>query len=268
MSLPRISIVTPSYNQRQYIEETILSVLNQDYPNFEYIIIDGGSTDGSVDIIRRYSGRLAFWVSEKDNGFAEAINKGFRKATGEIFFWINSDDVLVKDALKIVGNYFAKFPDAQVVFGDRYIIDEKSARVRDMRFHFYHSQLFRNYKNIGQEATFWRREIFTSVGGIDESLHYAIDLDLWCRFSLRTKLHYIPFFLGAFRQQPGSKTSSINNVGKLERDRIVTKYFGKLPTPWQIILYNSFIALCRRLYRRSGVSAVRKYYYTRLLNLR
>lgn len=265
--LPKISIVTPSYNQARYIEETILSVINQDYPNFEYIIIDGGSTDGSVEIIRKYSTRLAFWVSEKDNGFADAINKGFRKATGDILFWINSDDLLMNEALKIVGRYFARFSKAQVIFGDRWIIDENSRKIRDVRFHFYHCGFFKNYRNIAQEATFWRRDIFELVGGLDESLQYAIDLDLWCRFSKISTLHYLPFHLGAFRQQPGSKTSTMNIIGKQERDAILIKYFEHLPSQRQVLLFSFFVGSLRRLFRRLGVTALRRYYFSLLLKL-
>lgn len=267
MRLPKISIVTPSYNQAHFIEETMLSVLSQDYPNFEYIVIDGGSTDGSVDIIKKYNDKLAYWVSEKDRGFADAINKGFSKATGDIFFWINSDDLLLKNALKIVGSYFARYPNTQVVFGDRWIINDKSQKTMEMRFHFYHDKLFRHYKNIGQEATFWRKDIFKQVGGIDESLNYAIDLDLWCRFSKLTKLKHLPFFLGAFRQQPESKTSTIGDVGKAEREKIVAKYFGSLPTDGQVGRYGLFMAIARRLYRRLGITALRRYYYSVMLKV-
>lgn len=268
IKLPTISIVTPSFNQGRYIEETILSVLNQHYPKLEYIIIDGGSTDGSVEIIRKYEDRLAYWVSEKDRGFADAINKGFRKATGDIFFWINSDDLLMKGALYIVGHFFARFPHRKVVFGDRLIIDHRSNIVRKMRFHFYSNHLFPNHRNIGQEATFWRREIFYQVGGIDESLNYAIDLDLWCRFARIDKIYHIPFFLGAFRQQDSSKTSTIGAVGKKERDRIVKKYYGSLPPAWRVKLFGYYVGMKRRLYHRLGVTWLRRLVYLNILRLR
>jgi glycosyltransferase involved in cell wall biosynthesis len=265
--LPKISIITPSYNQAIYLEETINSVLSQEYPYLEYIIIDGGSTDNSVDIIKKYDDKLAYWVSEKDSGFADAINKGFRKATGDIFYWINSDDILLPNALHIVGSYFEKFRNAKVLFGDRLIIDEKSRIVREMRFHFYHSKLFRHYKSIGQEATFWRREIFETVGGIDESFSYAIDLDLWVRFSMHARLHYVPYFLGAFRQQPESKSSTLSERGRVERERIVLKYYKSLPGSRQVFVYNFFVGTLRRVYRRLGISALRRYYYRWLLKL-
>ena len=120
---PKISIITPSYNQGEFLERTILSVIEQNYPNLEYIIIDGGSTDGSVDIIQKYADKLAYWISEKDNGQTHAINKGFKKATGEIVAWLNSDDELCEGALMAVASVFMEHDEADFVFGNQYSID-------------------------------------------------------------------------------------------------------------------------------------------------
>ena len=131
---PRISIVTPSYNQAEFLEKTILSILNQNYPNLEYIIIDGVSTDGSVEIIKKYERYLAYWISERDNGQADAINKGFKIATGDFIAWQNSDDVYLPGSFFKVIEKFEKYPNPDIVFGNVYLINESDEILKDMRF--------------------------------------------------------------------------------------------------------------------------------------
>ena len=128
LAWPRISIVTPSFNQGRFLERTILSVLNQNYPNLEYIVMDGGSTDESVEIIKKYENYLAYWISEKDNGQSDAIKKGFQKSTGEILAWLNSDDIYLSGALRGVAGFFRDGKGTEVVYGNRYIIDEPTTR--------------------------------------------------------------------------------------------------------------------------------------------
>ena len=210
--IPKVTIVTPSFNQGEFLEETIQSVLNQTYSNLEYIIVDGGSTDGSVDIIKKYEDKLAWWVSEPDNGQSEAINKGFEHATGEIFNWLNSDDVLYPEAVRIAVHFMQKYPGREVVFGDRIVLDERghildafepvSANKTIARFNF----------RIPQEATFFTSRVWRKVGGLNESLHFTMDADLWQRFMQETSFFHIPFLLGAFRDHPGSK--SVYGLGK------------------------------------------------------
>ncbi|MFW6267773.1 MAG: glycosyltransferase family 2 protein [Marinilabiliaceae bacterium] len=216
---PKVTIVTPSFNQAEFLEETIQSVLNQTYPNLEYIIVDGGSTDGSVDIIKKYEDKLDWWVSEQDNGQSNAINKGFEHATGEIYNWLNSDDVLYPDAVRVAVHFMQKYPDREVVFGDRIVLDERghiidvfepvSANKTIARFHF----------RIPQEATFFTSRLWKRVGGLNESLHFTMDADLWQRFMQETSFLHIPFFLGAYRDHAGSK--SVYGLGKTRDDGAV-----------------------------------------------
>lgn len=265
MYLPKISIVTPSYNQGRYLDETMLSILNQDYPNFEYIVIDGGSTDESVDIIKKYQDRLAYWVSQKDRGFGDAINKGFSKATGEIFCWINSDDILFPNALKIIGNYFATHPHVDMVFGDRYVIDENSQTLLKLRYQFHTELLFRYGKSIPQECSFWRRSLHEKVGGLDERYTYAIDLELWCKFARNGRMRHIPFFLGAFRRHPDAKSSTIFTKGRAEARQILINYYGKYPSPAVKRLFHISVGVLRRAYRYSGLYNFKRFLHRRLL---
>ena len=162
---PKISIVTPSYNQVKFLERTILSILNQNYPNLEYIIIDGGSTDGSVEIIKKYEKYLACWVSEKDKGQSDAINKGFKKASGDIIAWQNSDDIYLPGVFEKVALLFSKRKDMDVVFGNIYLIDENDNILRDIRYVPFSLKSFL-YEgcNITNQATFWRRSEERRVG--------------------------------------------------------------------------------------------------------
>ena len=212
--LPKITVITPSYNQSEFIERTITSVLGQGYPHLEYMVMDGGSTDGTVEILRRYAGRLA-WSSEKDRGQAHAINKGLEKATGEIVCYLNSDDTLEEGALHRVGSYFPAHPDAQFVTGKCRIVDVHGVETRKaitlyknlwLRMKSYKLLLVLNY--ISQPATFWRRDVLTSVGHFDESLHYTMDYDYWLRVGRVCTLHVIDHYLAAFRVHPDSKGGS------------------------------------------------------------
>lgn len=222
MTFPPITIITPSYNQVAYLETTIRSVIDQDYPALRFIIMDGGSTDGSVEIIRRYADKLAYWVSEKDGGQSDAINKGFQQALGtaapdEIMTWLNSDDILLPGALKRVGEVFAQYPQIEWLTGQPANLDAagqqlklgrlKTGRSRDLiRRGWYHG---RGLGFIRQEGTFWRRSLWDKIGGINSNLHYAMDFDLWRRMAIHVPLVTVDQHLAAFRTQPQQKTSAI-----------------------------------------------------------
>ena len=204
---PLVSIVTPSFNQARYIEATIRSVLSQDYPQIEYLIVDGGSTDGTVEIIRKYAGRLAWWVSEQDQGQTEAINKGFGRAQGQILAWLNSDDTYEPGAVSAAVKYLLDHPDVGMVYGDCNFIDEDGRVIgkfgsaqTDYRL------LRRGYVHIPQQTMFFRAEWWKQVGPLDPSFYFAMDYDLWTRLSARTELKYVPQTWANFRLHGAGKT--------------------------------------------------------------
>jgi len=203
---PLVTIVTPSYNQARYLERTILSVLNQDYPSLEYIVIDGGSTDGSIDIIKKYENRISYWISEPDRGQSHAINKGFAKATGQIFNWLNSDDILMPSATSIAVHYLTNNPEYGMVYGDRLVIDGKDQVLACMELPSFSPFLFKFRGWVPQETVFFRRELWHKVNGLDEILHYSMDCDLWLRFLQDTTFFHIPFIMGAWRQHDLAKS--------------------------------------------------------------
>src|SRR6188508_319880 len=179
MELPRISIVTPSYNQGRFIEQTIRSVVDQGYPNLEYIIIDGGSKDGTVDIIRRYEKRLAYWVSENDRGAADAISKGFARATGEVFAYLNSDDVYLPGALQTIAHVM-RDPAIDVAFGNMYWMDTDGKTIGERRqTRFTRLGYLFGGSDLMQPATFWRKDLYFKSGGIDPSYRFTFDTDLF-----------------------------------------------------------------------------------------
>ena len=224
MTYPTITLVTPSYNQAAYLEATIRSVLEQDYPALRFIIMDGGSTDGSVEIIQRYADQLTYWVSAKDGGQSDAINKGFAIAPApeiepdnEIMTWLNSDDVLLPGALRRVGDIFAQYPRIDWLTGQPANMDVegnlrpgrmKTGRSRAViRRGWYHG---RGLGFIRQEGTFWQRSLWNKVSGINPALHYAMDFDLWRRFAVHAPLVTVDQHLAAFRTQPEQKTSALD----------------------------------------------------------
>jgi len=207
---PRITVVTPSFNQGCYLEQTICSVLDQAYPNLEYMVIDGLSKDNSQDIIRRYSSRLTYWVSEKDNGQTEAINKGFTRATGDILAYLNSDDFYLPGTLAQVAAFFDSHPDVDVMYGGCRYVNDKGVQL------FEHHPPDFNYERlllgntIPQPATFWRRRVLERVGPLDSSLHYVMDYEFWLRCALKgCRFGSVPDILAVMRRHAGAKTVAV-----------------------------------------------------------
>jgi glycosyltransferase involved in cell wall biosynthesis len=195
----------------------MLSVLNQSYPNIEYMVVDGGSTDGSVEIIKKYEDRLAWWVSEPDNGQSDAINKGFKKATGEIYNWLNSDDVLYPDAVNVAVHFMQKHPEKEVAYGDRVVIDQKSKIIDVFEPLTVTRSSSRFLLRIPQEVTFFTAGLWHRVDGLNDDLHYVMDSDLWFRFLEETEFFHIPVFMGAYREHEESK--SVFGIGRNKNDR-------------------------------------------------
>jgi glycosyltransferase involved in cell wall biosynthesis len=237
-----ISIITPSFNQAEYIPTTIDSVLSQDYPHLEYIIIDGGSTDGTLDIldfrfpildcskskIQNPKSKI-HWFSEPDNGQAEAINKGFKKSTGEIVAWLNSDDIYMPQALHRVADFFSHHPHVDVVYGDYHLIDEKDDIIlskQEIPFD-YHILLY-GLDYISQPTVFLRRSLFDRVGYLDESLHYGLDWEYWLRISKHGgSFAHIPHYLAATRWHVEAKTLIAPPKMYAEHQAIRDRYWSK-----------------------------------------
>lgn len=221
----KISVVTPSFNQGHFLEETILSVINQNYPNLEYIIIDGGSTDSSLDIIHKYGHYLTYWASERDSGQSNAINKGFARSTGDILGWLNSDDILLPNALNRINEAFSADPSIKVVTGFRKAYDSASRFLYNVFYGIPNSETLRYVCNVAQETTYWQREVWETVGYLDESLDYAMDYDYWQRM-LRVgfSFHILPYYLGGFRLHADSKGSTMNDIRIHELGVIYRRY--------------------------------------------
>lgn len=228
MNHPKISIITPSYNQGQFIEETIKSVLNQNYPNLEYIIIDGGSTDKSVEIIKKYENHLKFWVSEKDTGQANAINKGLKYCTGEIFNWLNSDDYLELGALQKIKTAFEDNKIQMVAGKVRIFETETEEIVQNQNLSAKGLMCWEKHVKFVQPGVWLRRDLVNTCGGIDESYHFAFDWDLYIRYLYHfSEVKEIPEILVHFRLHGDSKTESLSHKFS-DEERMVIKKISNL----------------------------------------
>jgi len=230
---PRITIVTPSYNQASFLEETIRSVLLQQYPNLEYIIMDGGSTDGSVEIIRKYEPWLAYWQSEKDGGQAEAINNGWKRATGYAVTWLNSDDLLVPGALWESVQTLGAADGPDMVYGDNIIIDGNSTQLRTLTGRPFSPEavLVKGINPVPQPGFLMKREVIDQIGLLDRTLHFAMDFDYWVRMALSgLRAQHIPRTLAMFREHLEAKTSKAYVTRINDRYRIYEKTYNSIDT--------------------------------------
>jgi glycosyltransferase involved in cell wall biosynthesis len=227
---PVVSIVTPSFQHGHFLARTIESVLAQQYPRLEYVVQDGGSTDDTLAVLEQYRGRLTHCESVRDRGQADAINRGFRRTTGEIMAWLNSDDLLLPGALASVVDFFEEHPDVDVVYGHRIQIDEQDREIGRWVIPPHDSKVLRWADYVPQETLFWRRSIWEKVGGcVDDTFRFAMDWDLLLRFqNAGARFARLPRFLGAFRVHEQQKTSvSMRTTGAAEIARIRKAEHGR-----------------------------------------
>jgi glycosyltransferase involved in cell wall biosynthesis len=223
--LPAIAIVTPSLNQSDLVAHTIESVLRQNYPALQYAVVDGGSTDGTHDIIAKYRDRLAYFVSESDNGQSQAIAKGFCNLRGEIMAYLNSDDLLLPGALGFVGKFFSEHPEIDVIYGHRIIIDAAGREIGRWILPRHDAEAIRHFDYVPQETLFWKRSLYDAIGGISQSHQFAMDWDLLLRFiQVGARFRRVPRFLACFRVHDKQKTHMLMDpVGNREKASLVTQ---------------------------------------------
>jgi len=233
--LPLVTIVTPSYNQGQYIEETVLSVLNQDYPNIEYIVMDGGSTDQTLEILKKYEGYLT-WFSEKDKGQTDAINKGIRLTKGEILAYLNSDDTYLPGAVtRAVRHLTFENPDSPFVYGEGYNINAERTIIERYPTEPFDFRHLAETCFISQPTTFWKRDVIETIGLFDEKLNYAMDYDYWIRIAKHYgTLDYISDYLANSRMYQETKTMSKRFEAHEEILNVIRKHYGRgnVPSTW------------------------------------
>lgn len=261
--LPKISIVTPSFNQGQFLEETIQSVLGQNYPALEYIVMDGGSTDASPEIIQRYQDSLAYWTSAPDKGQYDAINRGFERSTGEVMAWLNSDDKFTPWALRVVGEIFAEHPEIEWLTSAYPLHWDIEGRAVSCGYNGGFSRegffLGEHLPGCGwhargwiqQESTFWRRSLWERAGGkIDTSFSLAGDFELWARFYKHAELHAVGTPLGGFRVHGAQKTGSQMEKYIEQATRAFYQHGGRPPSKARSFMNSKLVKLIRFLQKR------------------
>ena len=253
---PKVSVVTPSYNQADFLEETIQSVLDQDYPDIEYVIIDGNSTDGSQDIIRKYQSRLAYWVSEPDSGQSEAINKGFAHATGDILTWVCSDDTLLPGAVSKIVDLFQRHPEAGLIYGDARHIGPEDEDLGFCLGKPYSLRALVIDSLVPQPAGFFSREAWERCGPLDVNNHYCMDRDLWLRMAAQFPIIYEPVLLAGMRSHPTSKSVRDRTPMKLAQKAVLDDYFRTPNVPQEAI--DARPTAYGRLYYYLGLSYVQQ----------
>ncbi len=255
--IPSISIVTPSYQHGRFLEWTIRSVLRQDFPKLEYIVMDGGSTDQTQEILSHYSRHLSHVESAKDNGQADAVARGFAHTSGEIMAYLNSDDLLAPGALEFVARFFEQNPTVDALYSHRVFIDENNRVTGYWLLPRHRDWLMKRWDYIPQETCFWRRRAYEQAGGVDATFQFALDYDLFVRMMARGKLARVDRFLGAFRQHPASKTAQLRE-GHVhsEVDRVRREHRIWMPRGHGLgeLAVNRWIGMRSRKYRDSGKS--------------
>ena len=241
-ALPQIALVTPSYGQEKFVERTLLSILDQNYPRLLYAVQDGGSKDGSPALIARHAARLRHWESVRDKGQADAIRRGFAHLTPDLaptdlMAWLNSDDLLGPGVLRYVADYFSAHPDVDVIYGHRIIIDENDGDVGRWIMPRHDPRVLEWIDYVPQETLFWRKRAWDLAGGIDPSFQFALDWDLLARFQQAgCRMVRVPYCLGAFRVHSEQKTSqAIHTTGAEEMKRIRTRFHGERQDDWATI---------------------------------
>jgi glycosyltransferase involved in cell wall biosynthesis len=228
---PLVSVVTPSFNMARFLGETVESVLSQDYPNIDYLVMDGGSTDGTLELLRKYEGRLR-WISERDEGQADAVNKGFRRCKGEIFTFLNADDTYYPGAVRAAVEAFGRHPEAAVVYGDAWYTAEDGSAIRRYPVDPYDYERLGHLCYICQPASFIRSRVFAEVGGLNKELHLTLDYDLWLRISARHPMVKIARELATSRMYADNKTMSRQRETFEEVIRITREHRGYVPLNW------------------------------------
>ena len=224
---PTIAIVTPSFNYGSFIERTICSVLDQRYPALDYVVQDGGSTDATTEVLKKYERRLS-WASEPDEGQAHAVNLGFAKAKGEIMGWLNSDDMQLPGTLAYIANFFSQHHDIDVLYGHRICIDRFDKEIGRIILPKHDPEVIKWVDFVPQETLFWRRSVWEKLGGLDPTFNYAMDWDFILRaHASGFRFHRLPRFLGCFRIHDMQKTTSERDVGEVESARLRQQYLGR-----------------------------------------
>jgi glycosyltransferase involved in cell wall biosynthesis len=229
---PRITMVTPVYNGVRFIEDTIRSIINQGYPNLEYIIVDGGSTDGTLDIIRKYQKHIAWWTSTRDNGVYDALNKGFAQSTGDIMGWLNASDLLHISGLFVVGSVFATFPAVEWLTGrpTRFNPDGMTVDIRQLPVWSRYRFLAGANRYIQQESTFWRRSLWEKAGGaLNDAYRDVGDFDLWVRFFRHARLYSVDALIGGYRFHPDAISASDMLRYNHKCDKIIDSELKSMP---------------------------------------
>lgn len=269
---PKLSIITPSYNQGEYLEETILSVLNQTYGNIEYIVIDGGSTDNSVDIIRKYEERITFWCSEKDKGQADAINKGLKRATGDMVCWINSDDVLYPNFVEKFVNYFVAHPDVDFLYGDvEQGADMQHATMRRGEVIDYPTMLRTLRVPMPQQATMWRKSVMDKIGYLDPQWHVLLDREYFMRIAQHCLIEYLPGVVAFFRNHENAKSIAEWHKWMPELEKYYVTLFEDSNFPYQHLKKESMASMyweCYRIAVSCNEKQALRYYLKKLLIIR